>query len=72
MVTLLFVGALLRLLYIFKWHAPQNYFFSDMEQYHQLAQDIVQGKPLTAIHFFQPIGMGYLEAFFLRFQCVGI
>lgn len=60
----IFAG-LIRYLYIFFWHKPQNYIFSDILNYQNIATNIFSGT-LTQQDFFQPIGTSIVTALSLQ------
>lgn len=68
-VGVLIFAAVIRYLYIFDWHLPEQYIFSDMKAYHDRAQEMLEGH-ITKQDFFQPIGMTFF--FMLAFKTGGL
>ena len=66
-IILLTIAAILRYFFIFKWHLPEKYLFSDMRVYFNLAEKMVAGS-ITEENFFQPIGLPLLESIILKFN----
>lgn len=56
--VLILTAILIRYAYIFNWHMPEQFIFSDIKAYHDRAQEMLQGH-ITKQDFFQPIGMTF-------------
>jgi 4-amino-4-deoxy-L-arabinose transferase-like glycosyltransferase len=54
-VTVIITAAIIRYLYVYEWHRPESYVFSDMKGYLSTSQAIVASKH-GARYYFQPIG----------------
>ena len=59
------LAGLTRYLYIYFWHKPENYIFSDVANYQNIAGNIISGN-LTQQDFFQPIGTSIVTALSLQ------
>jgi len=56
------LGCVVRILYVQCFNPMENFMFSDMANYVQVA-DLIQKGDWRATHFFQPIGFPYLILF---------
>lgn len=69
--VIILLAAILRYFFIFEWHQPGQYLFSDMATYLKWANQILSGQ-ITQDHFFQPIGLPALEALLLSMSPDGL